>query len=69
MKSKEEILSYNETRSLTGENVRLVRVKCQCGHTLTFLSHHPKTCSHCGRLHYASKKSEFKDKMMRKLKI
>lgn len=45
------------------DNVEFIARKCKCGHTLTFLSKHPRTCNHCGRLVYASQEDEFKEKL------
>lgn len=69
MRSKVNTIKYVPTVSMTGEKVNLIRVECTCGHVLSFLSQHPVICRHCGKLVYPSKKCEFKDKMMRKLKI
>lgn len=68
MKSKVDLLKYNPTVSRTGENVNLRRVKCQCGHVLTFLSQHPVVCRVCGELVYPTKKCEFIEKMKKELK-
>ena len=45
------------------DNVEFVSTKCKCGHTVTFLSRHPRICTYCGRLVYASQEDEFKEKM------
>ena len=45
------------------DNVEFVANKCKCGHTLTFLTRHPRTCTYCGRLVYANQEDEFKEKL------
>lgn len=63
---KEDILV--ERSYITGELISLHRVKCKCGHTLCFVSNNKKICRHCGRVVYATKKREFKDKLMKEMK-
>ena len=53
---------------LTGEPIILIKTKCKCGHTMTFIKNHYAICSHCGRKVYPTKKSEFKDKLIKELK-
>ena len=50
------------------DNVEFVVNKCKCGHTFTFLSRHPRTCTFCGRLVYASQEDEFKEKLKREMR-
>lgn len=45
------------------DNVEFIKTKCNCGHIVTFLTIHPRTCSYCGKLIYPRKQDEFKDKM------
>ena len=59
---KEEISTFS------GEPIKLLRVKCKCGHTLSFISNHYTICNHCGNKVYPSKKCEFKDKLMKEIK-
>lgn len=42
--------------------------KCKCGHTLSFLEKHPRTCGFCGRLVYPTKELEFKEKLKREMR-
>lgn len=58
----------DEISTFSGEKVRLFKVKCQCGHTISFLSNHFVMCNHCGRKVYPTKKSEFKDKLLKEIK-
>ena len=58
-----------ETSRISGEEIRLEKRICVCGHVLSFLRPYPQTCNHCGRLVYPNKKIEFMNKMKRKLKI
>ena len=53
---------------MTGEPIKLYKVKCVCGHTISFLSNYKCICNHCGRMVYASKKNEFKDKLLKEIK-
>lgn len=50
------------------ERIMLYKVKCKCGHTLSFISNHFTICNHCGRKVWPNKQSEFKDKLMKELK-
>lgn len=68
MRAKEDLIKYIPTISLTREKVNLIRVKCECGHVLSFLSQHPVVCRHCGKLVYPSKRCEFKNKLMKELR-
>lgn len=68
MKNKVDLVKYNPTVSRTGENVNLVRVKCKCGHVLTFLTEHPVVCRTCGKLVYPTKRCEFKNKLIKELR-
>ena len=52
----------------TGEPINLVKVKCKCGHSIGFIKNHSMVCSYCGRLVYATKKDEFKDKLLKEIK-
>ena len=52
----------------SGETIKLFNVKCECGHTLSFISNHYKLCNHCGRKVYPTKRSEFKDKLLKEIK-
>lgn len=52
----------------TGEPIKLHRVKCKCGHTLCFVSNNNRICNYCGRMVYATKKKEFKDKLLKEIK-
>jgi hypothetical protein len=59
---------YNDTiSSFTGEKVKLYRVKCKCGHTINFIRNYYVICNHCGRKVYATKKNEFKDKLLKEI--
>lgn len=59
---------WSEERSpFTGEPIKLFKVKCDCGHTLSFISDHYSICNFCGRKVYPSKKSEFKDKLIKEM--
>lgn len=51
----------------TGERVVLVKVKCKCGHVISFISNNSIICNHCGRRVYASERQEFKDKLMKEI--
>ena len=62
-------VDYNDDVStFSGERVRLLRIKCKCGHTVNFIRDHYTICSHCGRKVYPTKKSEFKDKLLKEIK-
>ena len=50
------------------DNVEFITRKCKCGHTLNFLSKHPRTCNFCGRLVYAKQEDEFKEKLKREMR-
>lgn len=58
----------DEISTFSGEVVRLYKVKCKCGHTISFLSNHFVICKHCGRKVYPTKRSEFKDKLLKEIK-
>lgn len=58
----------DEISTFTGEPIKLLKVKCECGHTISFLSNHYVICTHCGRKVYPTKKSEFKDKLLKEIK-
>lgn len=59
---------YNDTiSSFTGEKIKLYRVKCECGHVINFVSNHYAICNHCGRKVYPTKKTEFKDKLLKEI--
>lgn len=47
-----------------GEN----KVKCICGHSVTFNTNYQRTCSWCGRLVYPNKKMEFKEKLKKEMR-
>lgn len=57
----------DEVSTFSGEPIRLLKVKCKCGHTLSFISNHYTICSHCGRKVYPTKKTEFKDKLLKEI--
>lgn len=62
-------MRFNNTVSVySGEPVNLFRVKCKCGHTLNFIRNHPQRCTFCGRVVYPSKRTEFKEKLLKKIK-
>lgn len=62
-------LRWNEDISFyTKEKIRPVKVTCQCGHVLAFISNTPRFCSHCGKRVYPSKRSEFKEKLLKEIK-
>ena len=58
----------DEISAFTGEKIRLLKVKCKCGHVISFLNNHYAICRHCGTKVYPTKKSEFKDKLMKEIK-
>lgn len=60
-----ELKESIEIDRYTGEKVKLLKKKCICGHSMTFLSQNPALCRHCGRMVYPTKFSEFKDKLIR----
>ena len=43
--------------------INYVRVQCECGHTMNFLSNHSAMCNYCGRTVYPSKRCQFKEKL------
>ena len=57
----------DEVSTFSGEPIKLLKVKCKCGHTLSFISNHYTICSHCGRKVYPTKKTEFKDKLLKEI--
>lgn len=60
---------WNEDISFyTREKIKPVKVNCQCGHVLAFISNIPRFCNHCGRKVYPSKRSEFKEKLLKEIK-
>lgn len=60
---------WGQDRSaVTGEKVVFHKVMCDCGHSLSFLSNHFIICGYCGKKVYPTKKSEFKDKLMKEIK-
>ena len=70
MKNWEQPRTFNkEISRISGEEIKLERAVCECGHVLSFIRPHAQICKHCGRLVYPNKRIEFKDKMMRKLRI
>jgi uncharacterized protein with PIN domain len=58
----------DDVSTFSGEKIRLIKVKCKCGHTISFMKNHFAICSYCGRKVYPTKKSEFKDKLIKELK-
>ena len=50
------------------DNVKFIRTKCECGHTITFLTTHPRICTYCGKLIYPRKQDEFKEKLKREMR-
>ena len=58
----------DEVSTFSGEPIKLLKVKCKCGHTLSFISNHYTICSHFGNKVYPSKKCEFKDKLLKEIK-
>lgn len=60
---------WNEDVSYyTGEKVRPVKVTCVCGHVLAFISNRPAICRHCGRKVHPTKKSEFRERLIKEMK-
>lgn len=57
----------DEISTFSGELIRLYKVKCKCGHIISFLSNHYIICSYCGRKVYPTKRSEFKDKLLKEI--
>ena len=57
-----------EISPYTGEVIKLYRVKCKCGHSISFIRNHFTICNHCGRKVYPTQKSEFKDKLLKEIK-
>lgn len=53
---------------ISGEEVKLERRVCDCGHVMSFIRPYPQTCRHCGRLVYPNDKIEFLIKMKKELK-
>ena len=47
---------------------KYVHVYCKCGKSCYFKRDYPAICSHCGRLVYPSKESEFKNKLIKEMK-
>lgn len=62
MNFRDEISTYS------GEAIKLYKVKCKCGHTISFIKNHYAICSHCGKKVYPTKKSEFRDKMLKEIR-
>lgn len=58
----------DEISTFSGEPIKLLKVKCKCGHTISFISNHYTICNHCGRKVYPTKKSEFKEKLLKEIK-
>lgn len=58
----------DEISTFSHERIRLLKVKCKCGHTLSFISNGKVICNHCGRMVYANKKKEFNEKLMKEIK-
>lgn len=50
------------------DEVNFFKIKCKCGHVLTFLKNHSATCKYCGRLVYPTPKCEFFEKLERKIR-
>ena len=44
-------------------DIEYVKVKCDCGHVISFLSNHSAICRYCGKTVYPSKRCEFKEKL------
>lgn len=44
-----------------------VRRKCECGHTVEFLSRKPRLCNHCYRWVYPDDKYEFEEKLKKEI--
>ena len=69
MKNWEKPRTFNKDISrISGEEVKLERSVCECGHVMSFIKPHSQTCHHCGRLVYPNKKIEFREKMLRSLR-
>ena len=61
-------LRWNEDISFfTRERVKPVKITCICGHVVAFISNAPRYCTHCGRKVYPTKKSEFREKLMKEI--
>lgn len=50
---------------LFNPEVQFTKIKCKCGHILTFLSPYPATCRNCGRLVTPTTKKNFKENLMK----
>ena len=61
----EEYQRYQVYDKYTQEKVNVIRTKCKCNTTIYFLQPYPAVCRHCGRLVYPTKRTEFKDKLIR----
>ena len=57
-----------EKSTYSGETIRLYKIKCECGHTISFLNNHYAICRHCGRKVYPTKRCEFKDKLLKEIR-
>lgn len=58
----------DDISAFTGERIKLFKVKCKCGHVISFISNHFMICNHCGRKVYPTQKSEFKDKLLKEIR-
>lgn len=56
-----------ERSPFTGKKINVFKIRCKCGHTISFVSNHYSICNHCGRKVYPTKKSEFKDKLLKEV--
>lgn len=58
----------DDISTFSHERIRLYKVTCKCGHVVCFISNNKMICNHCGRTVYATKKKEFKDKLIKEIR-
>jgi len=50
---------------LFNPNVDFIKIKCKCGHMMTFLKPFPATCRNCGRVVTPIRRNDFKENLLK----
>jgi hypothetical protein len=50
------------------DEIKYVKIYCECGHSIEFLQNHSAICSYCGKRVYPSKESEFREILSKKIR-